>query len=292
MNHFAGLEHVVREQQPLAPFTWFRLGGEAQYFAEPTNQAELLQLLRQARGAGLPVRLLGGGSRVLVNDRGVEGLVIHLSAPDFATIRVQGNRIVAGGGAQLGHVVSTAVREGLAGLEPLVGIPGTVAGAIRGNADSHGTSIGQWIDRVRVITDDDQVADQPRDALRFGYGESSVDEPVVLEAELLLETGDPAELTRRMQKIWILKRAAQPTGRRGTGRIFKDPRGLSAADLIEEAGMRGASVGKARICERSANFVEVEPDATSDDVRQLIDLVGREVADKTGVHLEREIEFW
>ena len=152
MTAFRGLEQIVRQQEPLAPYTWFRLGGPAEYFAEPTNLDELTQLVQSCHAEDIPVRILGGGSRILIPDAGVRGLVIQLSAPAFGKIEVHADQITAGGGAKLGHLVATAVREGLAGLESLVGIPGTVAGALRGNADSHGASIGHWTTSADVLT--------------------------------------------------------------------------------------------------------------------------------------------
>src|SRR3954469_7983068 len=122
----AGFEHIVRENEPLARYTWFRLGGPAQYFAEPTDVDELAAFVRRCHESGTPVHVLGGGSNLLVRDEGVPGVVISLGAAAFGRIEVSGRKIVAGGGAKLGHVISTAVREGLAGLEMLVGIPGTV----------------------------------------------------------------------------------------------------------------------------------------------------------------------
>ena len=292
MTAFRGLEHIVREQEPLAPYTWFRLGGAAEYFAEPTNLDELVQLVRSCHTMDLPVRVIGGGSRVLIPDEGVQGLVIQLSAPAFGKIEAHGDRITAGGGARLGHLVATAVRDGLAGLEALVGIPGTVAGALRGNADSHGAAIGHWTVSANVLTRQGELRTREQDELRFSYGESSLDELVILSGTFLLEPGDPAELTRRMQKLWIVKRTTQPTGTLGTGRIFKDPQGLTAAELIEQVGLRGQHVGEARISDASANFIEVTPGATSEQVKQLIEQMRTQVAAVLGVHLEEELEIW
>jgi UDP-N-acetylmuramate dehydrogenase len=292
MTSFRGLEHIVRAQEPMAPHTWFRLGGAAEYFAEPTNMDELTQLVRHCHRHDIPVRLLGGGSQVLVPDKGVAGLVIQLSAPAFCEIEVAGEQITAGGGAKLGHLISTAVREGLAGLESLVGIPGTVAGALRGNADSHGSSIGQWTTAACVLTRQGELLTRQRDQLRFSYGESSLDELVILSADFRLERGDSAELTRKMQKLWIVRRTCQPTGNLGTGRIFKDPQGLTAAELIEQTGLRGRRVGEACVSDASANFIEVTPGATSDQVKQLIELMRAEVASALGVALECELEIW
>ena len=287
-----GFEHITREQEPLAPYTWFRLGGKAQYFAEPTSVAELQGLVRQAAKDGLAVRILGGGSNLLVRDEGVSGLVIHLSAAAFGTIAVQGKRITAGGGAKLGHVISTAVREGLAGLEQLVGIPGTLGGALHTNAGSHSADIGQWTQTATVMTRKGDTVSRKREELRFGYRDSSLDELVVLEATLELEKGDAAKLTKHMQQLWILKRASQPLGAEGAGCIFKNFGGVSAASLIEEAGLKGARVGDAEICDRSPNFILAGPRAKSRDVLELIEHVRRVVAEKTGTEMEIAIEVW
>ena len=192
----------------------------------------------------------------------------------------------------MSHVISTAVREGLAGLESLVGIPGTIAGALRGNADSHGNSIGQWTQTATLMTAEGETVQRERPDLRFSYGESNLDDLVILEAQFAMEPGDSTELTRRMQKLWIIKRAHQPSGELGTGRIFKDPQGVSAAELIEQVGMSGHELGGARLSEASANFIEVAPGARSQDVRELIDLMRNRVASTLGVNLETELEIW
>ena len=288
----SGFEHITREQEPLAQYTWFRLGGKAQYFAEPTSVEELSALVRRATADGLAIRILGGGSNLLVRDEGVSGLVIHLAAAAFGKITVEGRRVIAGGGAKLGHVISTAVREGLAGLEQLVGIPGTLGGALHTNAGTHGGDIGQWTQSATVMTRKGDIVSRKREELRFGYRDSSLDELVVLEATLELEKGDAPKLTKHMQQLWILKRAGQPLGDQGAGCIFKNPGGVSAAKLIEEAELKGARVGEAEVCDRSPNFILVGPRAKSRDVLELIEHVRRVVAEKTGTELEIAIEVW
>ncbi len=292
MTWLNGLEHVVREAEPLAPWNWFRLGGPAQYFAEPTSVDELAELVRRCQGEGLPLRLLGGGSSILVSDEGITGVVIHLGAPAFCEIRPGAGEIAAGGGAKLNHLVATAAREGLAGLEALVGIPGTVGGAVSGNAIGHGASIGQWTDRAQVMTRAGEVHNLSRRELRFGYRESNLDDLIVLEATFSLESGDASQLTRRMQQLWIVKRSSQPAGELGHGRIFADPRGMTAAEIIEQAGLKGASVGGALVSDRNANFIEAQPGTTAKDVRALMDLVRAQVSEKLGVDLMPDIEIW
>jgi UDP-N-acetylmuramate dehydrogenase len=292
MDLWSGLEHVVREQEPLAAFTSLRLGGPAQFLAEPTTLDELSALVKRAREYDLPVRLLGGGSNLLVRDHGVAGLVIHLAAAPFAEITVKGRTLTAGGGAKLGHVVSTAVREGLAGLEPLAGIPGTLGGALHGNTSSAGGDAGQWARGATVMTRAGDILTRHREDLRFAYRESSLDELVILSATFELESENPGELTKRMQKQWIVKKAAQPLSNQNCAYLFKDPVGSSAASLIEEAKLKGTRIGDAEVCDRYANFVVAGPKATTDDVLRLVDLIRSHVHDRLGVELETSLEVW
>lgn len=137
-----------------------------------------------------------------------------------------------------------------------------------------------------------ETATRGPEDLRFAYRQSSLDELVILSARFQLEQEDPVELTRRMQKIWIVKRSNEPTSEVGAGHIFKDPQGMSAAQMIDQAGFKGTRVGAAEVCDRNANFIVAEPGATSDDVKRLIDLVRSGVSATLGVELETQIEIW
>jgi UDP-N-acetylmuramate dehydrogenase len=292
MSLVKGFEQFVKQSEPLAPHTWFHLGGPAQFFAEPQSIEDLRTLVTRAAGEGLPARLLGGGSNILVRDEGVAGLVIRLSAPVFNEIAVSGQTVTAGGGAKLGHAINVSVREGLAGLETLVGIPGTIGGALHGNAGSRGGDIGQWTKQATVMTRSGEIITRSREELVFAYRESSLDELAILGARFELETDNPEELTKRMQKQWIIKKAAQPLSHQSAGCIFKNPRGMSAGMLIEQAGLKNTRIGGAEVSQRHANFIVADQSATSADVLKLIDLVRERVDERLGVTLETEIEIW
>ncbi len=283
---------IIQPQHPLAPLTWLRVGGAAEMLADPRNQDELIALVSRAAADGVPVRLLGGGSNLLVPDAGIPGVVVRLSSPGFTDIRVEGRRVTCGGGAALGALVSTTVREGLAGLEPLVGIPGTVGGALRGNAGGRTGDIGQWTSGATVLTKAGQIVSRSRDELVFAYRESSLDELVILSAEFELAEDDPQELARRMQKHWIVTKANQPPGHEQTGYAFKNPRGISAGMLLEQAGLKGTSVGHAELCERHPNFIITRPGATAADVLKLLETARNQVERTLGVPLEPALTLW
>jgi UDP-N-acetylmuramate dehydrogenase len=291
MAAMSGIDSV-REQVPLADRTWFKVGGPAQYFAEPTSVEELQSIVKRSRDDGLQVRLLGGGSNVLVRDEGVAGMVVSLTHPSFANIAINGERVSVGGGAMLANAITVTVGAGLAGLEPLVGIPGTVGGGLHGNAGSHGGDIGQWATKATVMTRSGEIIQRDRGDLVFAYRESSLDELVILSAEFELEREDPLVVTKRMQKQWIVKKANLPMAHENTGCIFKNPRGMSAGMLIDQCGLKGEQVGGAEVSQRHANFFIAKPGATAKDLLQLMDVVRNRVAEKMGVELETEIEIW
>jgi UDP-N-acetylmuramate dehydrogenase len=268
------------------------LGGVAEYFAEPTNEEELVGLVNRFREQELPIRMIGGGSNVLVRDEGTPGLVIRLSAPAFAKLECQDQTIVAGGGVQLTHMISLAVREGLSGPEQLVGIPGTVGGALHHNSGTHGGAIGQWLKQATVLTRTGERKVREGNDLSFGYRQSSLNELAILSASFQFDREDSLQLTKRMQKLWIVCKSKQPTFSCNTGYIFKDAVGLNAAELIEQAGLKGTSIGKVEVSERDANFFVAHEGASSDDVLRLIDLVKSQVHERTGFELEVGINVW
>lgn len=292
MSFLTGFERTVRPNEPLAMHTWFQLGGPAEFFAEPESIEELTALVRRCHEEEVPVRLLGEGSNILVRDEGVPGLVVRLTGQAFCGIRIEGNSISAGGGALLGRVVTTAVHGGLAGLETLIGIPGTVGGALHGNAGSHGGNIGQWTLRATVLTAAGEICERSDDDLVFDYRQSSLDDLVILESHCQLEEDDPRQLAQRMQRHWIVRKASQPMGHQSAGCIFKNPRGVGAGKLIDDAGLKGTRIGGAVVSDRHANFIVAEPECTSQDVMRLIELVRGQVRDRMGVDLELELEIW
>lgn len=292
MSWLEGLKHVVREDEPLAPHCWLGIGGSAEFFAEPTSVEELQQIVQRSAVEQRPLRVIGSGSNLLVHDHGVPGVVLHLIAPAFSPIEVHGQQVRAGGGAYLGPLISTCVRDGLAGLEPLVGIPGTVGGGLHGNAGDRSTDIGSYLTQATVMTSQGEIVTRGRQEIQFGYRESGLDELVILDATFTLEPEDRMELTRRLQKLWIVRRSREPTRDKRAVCLFQDPQSATASEVIEQAGLKGATVGGAGLYERDLNFVTAAPEASSDDVIQLMELVRDRVSHRTGIELEPALQVW
>ncbi len=292
MSWVTGLEHFVRNDEPLASRCWLRCGGPAAFFAEPATMDDLVELVKRCAAESLPVRLLGNGSNVLIKSAGLEGVTISLDAPAFGAVSVDGNSIKAGGGVALAHVITAAAGAGLAGLEQLIGIPGTVGGALHGNSGDRTTDVGDWVSQVTVLDRAGEVRTLSKEQMTFSYRSSSVDELAILDATFQLEPESNDELTRRMQKLWIVKRAKQPTGEKATACLFKDPIGMTAGETIEQAGLKTARSGGASLLDRDPNFVLLSQDASSDDVVKLLDDVREQVSQKLGVELETAIQIW
>jgi UDP-N-acetylmuramate dehydrogenase len=292
MLSLADFSDIILHDEPLAPFTWLKLGGPAQFLVQPRTIDELLEVVRACREAHIPLRLLGGGSNLLIRDEGVSGAVVRLAGEGFAQIETDGERVKAGAAALLSTVISHAVKVGLAGLETLVGIPGTVGGALAGNAGGRSGDVSQVVESVTVMTPAGEILTRSEDELTFAYRSSNLDEFVILDATFRLQPDDPEEITRRMRKLWIIKKTTQPLSFQSAGCIFKNPRGMSAGLLIDQAGLKGTRIGNAEISDRHANFIVAHPGATSQDVLRLIDLARSKVAEQFGVDLELEIKIW
>lgn len=292
MSLLEGFEHIVQENVPLAPLTRLRLGGMAHYLAQPTSKEELVGLVQRFHQAEVPIKILGNGANVLVPDEGFGGLVVQLSAPAFCEISVDGNRMVAGGGVQLSHFVSVAVREGFAGPEQLVGIPGTVGGSLHLNTSVHGGNIGTWTRQATVITAKGELLVREVNDLNFSYRKSSLTELAIVGAAFEFEKETPEVLGKRMQKLWIVRKARQPMLDEACAYVFKDHGGTGASSLLEEAGIQGIRVGGVEISDRDPNFFIAHEDATAADFLKLVELVKAQVHERLNVALELSVDVW
>lgn len=281
----------VTANVPLGPLTTLKVGGNAAWLARPADAEQLAKLVNRCGKEKLELRVLGAGSNVLVPDEGVAGLVVQLDAPAFQAIDVDKTHIRAGAGAALADVIGAACKHGLTGLEALVGIPGTIGGALKHNASGRGGDIGQFVHAVETMDSRGQMATRLRADLRFGYRTSNL-EDLILAATLELERDEPVNIVARVRKLWMSKNAQQPFGPQATAYAFRNPRGQSAVDLIEKSGLGQSRIGGAELSAADPRYVVALPGATAKDVRRLIELVQGKVEERTGVTLELQIDLW
>jgi UDP-N-acetylmuramate dehydrogenase len=292
MKLFAGLEEIVKENEPLAPRTWFRLGGPARYFVQPRTLEELKQVAGRCRDNSVPMFVLGGGANLLIDDAGVKGAVVSLAQGEFAQVQATDRGLLAGAGADMGKLVIRCVRDGLSGLEALTGIPGSVGGCVKINAGGAFGDIGNAVETVSVMNDDGEVFARCREDLAFSYRQTNITSRFILSAEFRLTADDPHRVLKQVKQIWIYKKNTQPLGQRNAGCIFRNPRGMSAGALIDQAGLKGRRVGGAHVSEKHANFILADDGCTASDVLKLINVIRETVWKKREVHLELEIEVW
>jgi UDP-N-acetylmuramate dehydrogenase len=283
---------ICKTDAPLAPFTQLKLGGPADVLVQPRSRDELIAVVKRCAERHLRFRILGHGGNVLVHDEGVKGIVLRFSAPIFTQVAVQGRRLKAGCGATIGAVIAHATRNGLAGLETLVGLPGTIGGALLLNAGDRTSDIGQFVRRVEVLDNQAAVQTREHDDLRFASTGAMLDDPILLSAEFELDAERPESIIKRLRKSWIQFKATQPYSYQAATRIFRNPPGLNAAALIEQTGLVGTKVGAALVSDRNANYIVAEPGASARDVLRLIDLVRTRVMDRFHLELDLAVSVW
>lgn len=284
----------IKENEPLARFTSARIGGPADWLAAVDDIGTLIKLVLVAQDQNVPWRILGSGSNVLVADAGVRGLVI-INRTRFVAMNDQG-RLYAESGANLSSLARSCISKGLGGLEWAINVPGTVGGAVVGNAGAHGGNVAGCLDRALLLWRDGTVAEWSVEQFEYDYRSSvlkrlATDEsPVVLSALFALQREDPGELAQRAGEYQARRKATQPAGA-SMGSIFKNPVGDFAGRLIHVAGLKGAAVGGAQISPVHANFFVNTGEANASDVKQLIDLTRTAVRKRFGIELELEIEL-
>ena len=285
---------AVKSDYPLARLTTVRTGGAADWFSQPREREELIELLRWAEAEGASVGLIGSGSNLLVADDGFHGLAIKLDG-ELATIERDGERLLCGGGARLPSAAAKAAGWGLAGIEFGTNIPGTAGGAVRMNANAYGGQLAEVLEWVEVCTARGSERRAPGE-LEFVYRNSNLGPgEVVSRAAFALGPDAPQEIRARMQAMRTQRHEAQPKGIQTFGSTFKNPsderaEGRSAGQLLEAAGCRGLAHGGARFSEVHANFVENTGGASTADVLALMAEGRRRVHDRFGVELEPEVQ--
>jgi UDP-N-acetylmuramate dehydrogenase len=276
--------------EPLSKYTWMRVGGAADYYVEPVDRNDLVEIAKYFQQNGFPFLILGRGSNVLVSDEGIRGAVINLET-GLSGIRVEGESIIAEAGVWLQKFVDFCIQHELSGVEMLAGIPGTIGGAVIMNAGAHGGEVSDYVVDVEVLRGCEIIRVPKKDA-EFSYRHSAFERDVVLSAVFKLPKGDKDELAKRRRELILKRNETQPLELPNSGSMFKNPPHTFAAKLIEQAGLKGKRIGNAQISEKHANFIVNLGAARATDIVQLLELIRRTVYQNSGIELELEVKFF
>ncbi len=281
---------ILRDAR-MSEYTTLRLGGPADYLAFPSSAEEISELFTEAADAGVPVTVIGHGSNLLVLDGGIRGLVIRIGKR-MSAVTVEGNTVRAQGGAMLGSVAAAAAEAGLTGMEFASGIPGTVGGGIRMNAGAYDGEISQVLTEVTGVLRDGSITTMGADKLNFDYRSSAVGGLglTVTEAVFTLKEGNRDEIRALMAELNARRAEKQPLDLPSAGSTFKRPKGRYAAALIDQCGLKGYTVGGAKVSTKHAGFL-VNTGESAADYLKLVRTVQRIVEERTGVLLEPEIRI-
>jgi UDP-N-acetylmuramate dehydrogenase len=285
-----GIRGKLTCRAPLAPYVWFKTGGAADWLFEPADLEDLKCLIERL-GGEIPVMALGLGSNLIIRDGGVPGVVVRLGKA-FAGCAVTGdNEITCGGGASGILVASTARDNGIAGLEFLRGIPGTVGGFVRMNGGAYGREVADILVTCDVLLPEGEMVTLHVDDIGYTYRHSALpDGAIVVSAKFRGTPGDPAAIGDEMDRIAAAREASQPLRTKTGGSTFKNPAGHKAWELVDAAGCRGLTLGGAQVSEKHTNFLINTGTATSADIEGLGELVREKVYANSGVSLEWEIQ--
>ena len=285
---FPALE--LRENEPMRAHSSFRIGGPADMFAEPASLEELCELCCFLWNRGEEPVVIGNGTNLLVHDEGVRGVVIHLGER-LANVRAEGDSICAEAGITLAKLAVFARESGLSGLEFAHGIPGSLGGAVMMNAGAYGGEMKDVICSIRFLDIHGSVCETRDGGFAYRKSRFSDGKEIILSATLQLRQDDPAAIHARMMELWEKRSASQPLDKPSAGSTFKRPQTGYAAAMIQEAGLKGLSVGGAQVSEKHAGFIINTGDATFTDVTTLMAKVTEVVERKFGVTLEPEIRI-
>ena len=295
------LEVDIKLDAQIGAMTYFSIGGRADVLVRPRSADALSILLKRCHDDQISCRILGKGANLLVDDLGVGGLVVKLDHPCFTTTRFNregdAKTIHAMAGADLAKLVMETVREGLDGLASMTGIPATIGGAIRMNAGGLYGCISDTLSTVTCLSNGGELVTYEKEELSFGYRESRIAEPLILSATFNLQDYDPIKLRERVIEIFAWKASKQPLADASAGCVFKNPttqdgERISAGKIIDDAGVKGLSVGGASVSMQHANFITTTKEATGNDVITLIQKIKDRIKEHSGINLQEELVIW
>lgn len=285
-------EEDILENEPMSRHTTFRIGGEAACFVRISKEEQLSALIPYFKKVDIPYFVIGNGSNLLVGDLGYHGVILQIK-DKFDKIDVEGNLMRIQAGALLSKVAASALAHSLTGFEFASGIPGTIGGGVMMNAGAYGGEMKQVVQSVTVLSDDGEIMELDNDTMEFGYRTSIIKNRhfTVLQVVIKLAEGETDAIKARMEELAAQRKEKQPLSYPSAGSTFKRPEGYFAGKLIMDAGLRGYSIGGARVSEKHCGFVINEGNATAADVAEVILEVQERVKNKFGVSLEREVIY-
>jgi len=284
------LKYGLRKNEPLARYTSWKVGGPADYFVSPADLEELVQVILYSNRHDLPLYILGNGTNLLVLDGGIRGLVVHIGSA-FSYVNTCAGKLEVGAGTSMYQLSKTAAEAGLRGLEFAVGIPGSLGGALIMNAGAFGGYIGELVESIELVDYQGEAVTLTRDQLSFSYRTSNlVGRGVIVEAQLEMEHGDPAELFKTMHYYSEERRRRHPS-LPSAGSVFRNLPDKPAGRIIDEAGGRGMRIGGAEVSGEHANFIVNTGSATAADILFLMEAVKKLVKEKTGLDLQPEVRI-
>lgn len=296
LERIAG-EDYIHYDEPMRLHTTFKIGGPADIFIVPKNEAVFSEVVKLCRAEGVPFYVIGNGSNLLVSDKGIRGVVFQiyrtLDTVDFSDNGDGTVTVTAGAGIMLSNLSKMIAEKGLCGFEFASGIPGTFGGAVTMNAGAYGGEMSQCAVSATVIDRDGQIVTLKKEELELGYRTSIIQKKdyIVLSASLIFHKGNKTEILEKMSELNAQRRSKQPLEYPSAGSTFKRPEGYFAGKLIHDAGLRGFCVGGACVSEKHSGFVINKGGATAKDVLELIKEVQKRVRDQFGVSLEMEVKM-
>lgn len=286
------MNKLIQNNISLKNLTSFKVGGDAKYFHEVSSIESLKKALKWTKEENIPYFVLGKGSNIVISDSGYNGLIIHLGK-SFEKLSISGQNVVAQSGIMLNIVIKKAVENGLAGMEKMSGIPGTIGGAIRMNAGAFGQEIEQITKKVISLNSHGNIVERDHKTCDFSYRHSifCTNNEIILECELEMPQDDIKRLENAKQEILIKRKSKQPLEYPNAGSMFKRPPGNFAGTLIEASGLKGYVHGGAAVSEKHANFIINKNNATAKDIYELSQKIIDKVKLDSGIILEREVIF-
>jgi UDP-N-acetylmuramate dehydrogenase len=290
-----GIKGAVLTDVPMKRYTSMKVGGPAKYLLYPADEADLLTAIGALRKKGIGYRFLGNGTNVIVHDKGFKGALIRTTRMQCLQHEKtnEGALVEVSGGSSLRRFIEDNAKRGLAGLEKLYWIPGTVGGGIKMNAGSFGASISDTLERVTVVNGSGRIRSVGKEDLSFDYRRSPVKSTeCAISATFRLKLREKKEILEEMEYVLNERKKRHPMEFPSSGSIFKSVDGRAAWQFVEKAGLRGFRIGGAAVSEKHTNFIVNLGHATAEDIKTLIERVKKEVFEKTGVRLEEEVELW